>query len=130
MILSELLDDVIEIYEDVELFTFDFMENSQNGWEFLASSAFKKGLKKHRNDKRVMKAFKELTDFVIQHNERPNIRDYPQEFNVHAIKHDPKFAGTLWSHLKGQVIGLLFSVENDKTIKLIHLGTHQEIGWS
>lgn len=117
-------------YTDDELFDFTLMESNSDKWEILTSSAFKKGWKKYSKDKRVASAFKEVVDFVLEHKDRPDIRSYPPQFNVHAIKTDPKFAGTLWCHLKGQAIGLLFSVEAGNILKLIHIGTHQQIGWS
>lgn len=123
---------IVEIftYSNESLTTFELYE-SDGGWTVQQTSAFKSGFKKHSKNPRVMKEFKKLLEFIKDHNQTPSIRSYPPELNVHQIKKDKRFENTLWGHLVGQLIGILFSVDAEtKTIKLIHIGTHQEIGWS
>jgi mRNA-degrading endonuclease YafQ of YafQ-DinJ toxin-antitoxin module len=121
----------VQEYSQQELSEFTLME-AAGDWQVQQSTAFKKGFKKHRNDKRTIQAFKDVMEFVQSYDRIPPMADYPIEFNAHPIKKDAKFAGTTWVHLKGQKLGLLFKVQVGKpnTIQLIHLGTHQEIGWS
>jgi len=121
----------VQEYSQQELSEFTLME-AAGDWQVQQSTAFKKGFKKHRNDKRTMQAFKDVMEFVQSYDRIPPLADYPIEFNAHPIKKDAKFIGTTWVHLKGQKLGLLFKVQvgNPNTIQLIHLGTHQEIGWS
>jgi mRNA-degrading endonuclease YafQ of YafQ-DinJ toxin-antitoxin module len=118
-------------YSQQELSEFTLME-AAGDWQVQQSTAFKKGFKKHKNDKRTIQAFKDVMEFVQSYDRVPPMADYPIEFNAHPIKKDAKFVGTTWVHLKGQKLGLLFKVQVGKpnTIQLIHLGTHQEIGWS
>jgi mRNA-degrading endonuclease YafQ of YafQ-DinJ toxin-antitoxin module len=115
-------------YTFEELTTFELLEALED-WQVVQSSAFKKGLKKHSKDARVLEAFNSLLNFIKNYDRVPAIRDYPPEFYVHQIKQDKRFPNTLWAHLKGQKIGLLFSVDPG-VISLIHLGTHQEVGWN
>ena len=125
MIINEV---IFKPYTFEELTTFSLVE-SEGDWQVSQSSAFKKGFKKYSKDGRVMEGFNDIMNFIKDHNSVPPIRDYPPQYNVHQIKQDKRFANTLWAHLKGQKIGLLFSVDLG-IIKLIHMGTHQELGWS
>ena len=125
MKLSELTS---EVYSTAELTSYHLLE-SNRGWQITTSTAFKKGKKKYRNDRVVVGAMDELINFIIQHDGIPPIRDYPPHLNVHQIKSDKRFPGSLWAHLKGQKIGLLFYVKPN-LIQLVHIGTHQQLGWS
>jgi len=132
MAASHLNEQTAQSYSSHELFEFDLMEDT-GGWNVMQSTAFKKGFKKHRNDQRVMASLQQLLEFIKNHPREPQISTYPIEFNVHPIKQDKRFAGSLWSHIKGQKIGLLFKIDttgSSNKLYLIHLGTHQEIGWS
>jgi len=123
------------LHQFVSYFDFFIIEDAilheASGWTIQRTKAYKKGEKKYRNDKRVIAGVKAIVKFVTSQSQQPRITDYPPEFNVHAISVDKRFGeGVLWSHLKGQKIGLLFKpdYEND-TITMIHLGTHQDLGW-
>ncbi len=105
-------------------------------WQTRQSTNYKKGLRRYRNDSVVTKAIKEIVAFIESHDKIPQISTYPPQYNVHLIKRDKRFsAGTLWTHLKGQKIGMLFKIEHGPEgetpglISLIHLGTHQQLGW-
>ena len=127
MILTQLLP-----YTTEELTTFYLLESVDN-WQVQQSTAFKRGFKKYRNDKRVMNSFKILMDHIKQYPRIPPMSEYPVEFNVHHIKRDSRFPGSIWAHLKGQQIGVLFYIVREgqtNTVKLVHLGTHQDLGWS
>lgn len=133
MFINEILN---EVYSYDELRTIVVVESDSSGkWDFQFTTAYKKGYKKHSNDKRVMENLDRLLKHITSYDRIPPIESYPPEYNVHPIKKDKRFTGSLWAHIKGQKIGLLFYVrinpETQKpTIELVHLGTHQEIGWS
>jgi hypothetical protein len=133
MIMSEILN---EIYSYKDLTTVILVEENVNdNWDFQFTTAYKKGYNKHSNDYRVMENLNKLINHIKSFDKIPPITSYPPEYNVHLIKKDKRFSGSLWGHLKGQKIGILFDISQDpKTkkliLKLIHLGTHQEIGWS
>lgn len=122
----------IELIEDVytyqDLTNFVFTE-SLGDWNVMQSSAYRKGLKKHQNDKRVMSALHDLLTFIQSQDTSPPVAAYPHQFNVHTIRFGTQYTMPLWAHLKGQTIGLLFDVEPG-TIKLYGLGTHKEAGVS
>ena len=124
----KITDLLLEIHTTADLTSFQICE-AVDGWKISESSAFKKGKKKYRNDKVVVSAMNELINFIIQYDDIPPIREYPHHLNVHQIKRDKRFPGSLWAHLKGQKIGLLFYV-NPNLIQLVYIGTHQQLGWS
>lgn len=117
----------IQIYTTDELHTYEVTE-SVGDWKVLQSTAFKKGLKKYRHDKTVMNAFKELTDYIFSHHGVPPVRGYPPHLNIHQIKRDKRFYGALWGHLKGQSIGVMFYIKSGE-LRLVHMGTHSQLGW-
>lgn len=124
-----LINEIITPYTLKELTTYHLVESSED-WEISQTSAFKKGFRKHSRDTRVMQGYEAIMDFIKNSDKVPSIADYPPQYNVHQIRKDKRFErGSLWAHLKGQKIGLLFTVEPGK-IDLIHLGTHQELGWN
>lgn len=133
MIINEILN---QGYSYEELTTIALVESDSNSdWDFQYTTAYKKGYKKHSKDKRVMDNLNRLLGHITSYDKIPPIDSYPPEYNVHPIKQDKKFMGSLWAHIKGQKIGLLFYVRinpqtKKPTIELVHLGTHQEIGWS
>jgi len=119
----------IQCYTHVDLTTFTLLEAAKD-WNVLQSSAFKKGMKKYRNDKTVMKAYKEVIGFILDHDGAvPPVRSYPPHLNVHQIKRHATEAGSMWAHLKGQKIGLMFYVTPNE-VRAIHIGTHQKVGMS
>jgi len=100
------------------------------GWTIGRTKAFKRGLKKYGNDQRVMTALKQIETFVTSHNQMPMTNSFPAELYVHRIRADDRFPkDTLWAHLKGQKIGLIFSMQKNMQLNLIALGTHQDMGW-
>lgn len=133
MIINEV---ICEVYSYEDLTTVIFKEEKGGGkWDFQYTTAYKKGFKKHSRDKRVMDNLEKLIDHITSYDRVPPIESYPIEYNVHPIKKDKRFTGSMWAHIKGQKIGLLFYVRidpntNKPTIEFVHLGTHQEIGWS
>ncbi len=115
-------------YTYEELTTFVFTESVGN-WNVMQTNAYRKGLRKHQTDKRVMSALHELLSFIQEQDTPPPVISYPPQFNVHTIRFGTQYDMPLWSHLKGQIIGLLFDVEPG-IIKLYGLGTHKEAGVS
>jgi len=120
--------DDIQGYTHAELTTL-FLSESNGQWNIEETKAFRKGLKKYSNDKTVMKAYKELKDFILSHDDVPPVRSYPPHLNIHQIKRDKRFVGSMWGHLKGQKIGILFYVRQN-SIAFVFIGTHQQLGWS
>lgn len=134
---TSLIKQITEEYSLDELFTFENsitedMENLQplktEKWDVDYSNAFKKGVKKHINNPRVIEELKQLEQFIISQDKKPSHEIYPPQFNVHIIKRDPKFAGSYSAHLMGKKIITLFYVENGNpsSLRWIFLGTHQE----
>ncbi|MCK4518266.1 hypothetical protein KAT92_05815 [Candidatus Babeliales bacterium] len=117
--------DEIQTYSHADLTTFTLLEDAGN-WRVVQSSAFKKGMKKHRNNKVVVAAFKEIMNFIKSHDGVPPVRSYPPHLNVHHIKRHATHAGSMWAHLQGQKIGLMFYVDPNE-VKLIHIGSHQQV---
>lgn len=106
----------------------DLFKNGKNGWNILLKPSFKKKFRKYNTDQKVTTPLLELIKFITKHNKKPSSHDYPSELYVHNIVKG-KHAGKIWSHLKGQKIGLMFQVRSDKTITLVDMGTHQDFGW-
>lgn len=127
MLISE-----ITQYTTEELTAFTLTEAAED-WVISQSNAFKKGLKKYKNDKRVMDSFKDVMNIIKSHDAKPRLEDFPPEYNAHAINVARKdLQGTTSVHLKGQKIIMLFRMENAEPkniIELIHMGTHQDVGW-
>jgi len=121
--------DIFEsIYTYEDLTTFELSE-ALGDWKVMQSNAYRKGLKKHQNDRRVMSSLQDLLTFIQDYNSPPPVSSYPHQFNVHTIRFGTQYNMPLWSHLKGQTLGLLFDVEPG-VIKLYGLGTHKEAGVS
>lgn len=134
---TTLIKQITEEYSLDDLFAFENtitedMENLQplktEKWDADYSNAFKKGIKKHSNNPRVIEELKQLEQFIIAQDKKPSHDVYPPQFNVHIIKRDPKFAGSYSAHIMGKKIITLFYVENGKpnTLRWIFVGTHQE----
>jgi len=126
MQIREILDLIDGLCDDQ---IFELNENADVGdWTVLESRAYTKGLKKYQNDQKVMENLKRLLDFIAQHDSPPEIRSYPPDLNVHVIKVAKTFKNGLWGHLKGQNVGVAFSLEGDtKTLKLINIGGHKRV---
>lgn len=115
-----------ETYSYKDLTTFVLTE-AMGDWNVKQTSAYRKGLKKHQNDKRVMAALQEILTFIQSQESPPPVASYPHQYNVHIIRFGTPFGAPLWAHLKGQTIGLLFDVEQGN-VMLYGLGTHKEAG--
>jgi mRNA-degrading endonuclease YafQ of YafQ-DinJ toxin-antitoxin module len=117
-------DSSIELVESIN--EFGIVEAVE--WKIVKSSAFKKGDKKHRNNKRYTTSFDTLMGFIQSQTQAP--QSYPTEFNVHPIgKHKVYPKGILDAHLVGQQIVLLFDVDyTSNIIKLYNTGSHREVG--
>jgi len=134
---TQLIESVLKEYNLNELLTFDdnFLgEDAANAksfstknWDVDYSNAYKKGLKKHRNNPKVAKEVKELEQWIISHEKRPQTTEFPPKFNVHIIKKDPKFSGAYDAHIIGSQIIALFYIEDDKgstKLRWIYIGSH------
>lgn len=130
---------ILEEYSLDELFTFDNiiaedMENLepyQTGiWNVDYSNAFKKGMKKYRNNPKVKDELKVLEQWIIEHTKKPEKSSFPPKFNVHIINKDPTFSGAYDAHIIGSQIITLFYIEplDDQNFKLrwVHLGSHKD----
>lgn len=143
----------ITCYSSEDLSTFTLFEDERKrnieddeNWEVVQTSAFKRGFRKYRTDPRVMAAFYEILDFIYSNDTAPPVSSYPDKFFVHPIVQALKkeLNNSLSTHLKGQKIIMLFRThnrepknkneknKNEKTknkLELLHLGTHQDVGW-
>ena len=118
---------ISEQYTLEELTISELFEAAEH-WNITNTSAFKKGYKKHRNDKRAMSAFDALMQFIKSHDKVPAVSSYPIEHNVHILARTRRgFEGVLTAHIKGQQVALLFNV-TPGNINLIHFGSHKAIG--
>lgn len=138
----------IMAYSREELNTFTVMlYEGVDDWEIQISTAYKKGLKKHQNDKAVMAPLTTLLDFIVkQHDGIPKFNTYPIELNVHPLTGPHK--GDYGAHLKGQKIIAVFELvpgvknpaanpknpatkwKSKNILRFKHVGTHQELGWN
>lgn len=134
---QKIIETLLKEYSLNELFTFDenfLIEDATNAkpfttknWDVDYSNAYKKGLKKHRNNPKVAKEVKELEQWIISHSVRPQTSEFPPKFNVHIIKKDPRFSGAYDAHIIGSQIITLFYIENDKDnlkLRWVYLGSH------
>lgn len=126
MQIREILDLIDELFDDQ---IFEIMEDAEVGnWKVLASKAYNKGLKKYQNDQKVMENLDRLLKFISEHDTPPPINSYPPDLNIHVIKVAKTFKNALWGHLKGQNVGIAFSLDNDsKELKLINMGGHKKV---
>lgn len=138
----ELINQPPVVYTYEELFTFvkcELFEQTDSGnWEIQNSNAFNRGWKKHKKNPKITAPFDELVNFIVGHTQVPQITEYPPKFKVHRLHannraHSPNM---FQAHLSGTKIILQFEViPADKQnqlnqLKLIHIGTHQEVGQS
>jgi mRNA-degrading endonuclease YafQ of YafQ-DinJ toxin-antitoxin module len=135
---SNLLEYILKEYNINDLFTFDttYLGEDLNNlkpyetenWDIDYSNAFKKGVKKYRNNPKVLKELKELERWITSHSEKPEKSTFPPQYNVHIIKTDPKFSGAYDAHIIGSKIITLFFIETDSEklkLRWIYLGTHE-----
>lgn len=124
-----LFDDNI-IIEDVK----NIKPFENENWDIDYSVAFKKGMKKHKKNPRVLNELKELEDWIISQDNKPKVDSFPVKYNAHLLKHDP-FSGATSSHIMGKKIIAIFYTENAEPrnkLRWIFIGTHQEANprWS
>ena len=107
----------------------NFWKNGSNGWTVDLNRKFKQNFKTYARDATVVESLVKIHKFVESQDKakKPSSHSFPPELYVHNIVKG-KLAGQLWSHLKGQKIGLLFETEAGKLI-LNDIGTHQDFGW-
>ena len=84
------------------------------------TSAYKKGLKKHKNDKRLAKALKDVLKAFTTGT------DIPAEYNPHMFTHG-RMKGIRTVHLVGQQIVMIYKIDGD-VVTLLGLGSHKEVG--
>lgn len=126
MQIREILDLIDDLFDDQ---IFEIMEDADVGnWKVLASNAYKKGLKKYEKDQKVRENLDRLLKFIGEHDTPPQLESYPPDLNIHFIRRAKTFNNGLWGHLKGQNIGIAFSLDNNsKELKLINLGSHRRV---
>lgn len=107
----------------------DFWKNGSKGWTVDLNRKFKQNFKTYARDAAVVESLVKLHKFVETQDttRKPSSHSFPPELYVHNIVRG-KQSGQLWSHLKGQKIGLMFETEVGKLI-LNDIGTHQDFGW-
>ena len=106
-------------------------------WVVKESGAFKKAMKKYKNDKVIVGGLRELLTFtknhIDEHGRKPLVTEYPPKFYVHPMTIWGRTVGrpnALSAHIKGQKIMAIFDVDTaDNTIYLLHLGTQQALGF-
>jgi hypothetical protein len=121
---------IMKIFEVVEYITeSDYttiaLREQDGNWIITQTNAYKKGLKKYKNNTKVMNSLKKLLDFIKQHDNVPPINTYPPEMNIHFLKIHPNYERPLWGHLQGTRIGLVFDVQPGE-INLLCIGTHPD----
>lgn len=84
------------------------------------NSKYKRGFKKHKNDKRVTESLKVLLKYLMFNKEVPN------EFNDHALS-GGNLKGIRSAHIKGQQVIILYRISDSK-LDLLGLGSHTELG--
>lgn len=106
------------------------VNNPPGAWQIQTTNNFNRSFKKYKKDDRVLQGILDLLQFIVQGDAVPHPKNYPIQLNVHQIKYGiaEPYRNSLWAHLKGQKIGILFRVENS-TVTLLNLGTHQDFGW-
>ena len=121
-----LINEIFSGYTVNEWTTVTLVE-SDGEWSTTQTTAYKKGLKIYSKNAAVMNSLIELLNFIKQHRMPPAIDSYPPKFNVHMIPKHKYYSRELWAHLRGQSIGLMFSVEPG-VINLRCIGTHDDCG--
>lgn len=141
---ERLIETILKEYSFNDIFTFDdniIYEDVKNikpfeneNWDIDYSVAFKKGMKKHKKNPRVLKELEELEKWIISNKKKPKIDSYPPKYNAHILKHEP-FSGAISTHIMGKKIIAIFYTENEEPknkLRWIFIGTHQEANpnWS
>lgn len=116
--------EVVEYITEEDYTNFVFFEQNGN-WTISQTNAYKKGLKKYKNNVNVMNALQRLLDFIQQHDAVPSLDSYPSEMNIHFLKVHPNYNRPLWGHLQGRKIGIVFDVKPGE-INLLCIGTHPD----
>ena len=119
---------IFEIIEtnSLEDYTTLVLTEQKGSWAVSQTTAYKRALKKYSKESRVIQPLERLLSFIEQYDHNPPpIREYPQEFNVHLLLEHSVYGRTLWAHLMGSRIGLIFKVFPGE-IHLMCLGTHED----
>lgn len=88
--------------------------------EFYSTSAYKRGFKKHKHNKKL------ISNLKIFLSNLKNSKPQPIEYNDHALSNGV-LKGKRTAHLQGQQIVILYEIDKD-SIKLLGLGSHTEVG--
>ncbi len=94
-----------------------------NGWSIDPQRKFRKGYKKYSKNPRFEKSFNALLKFIFDQSEKPQLSDFPIQYNVHPL--NGKMGGLSSAHIVGTQIILVFAADYDKKLlTLIDLGDH------
>jgi hypothetical protein len=116
--------EIIETNSVADYTTFVLVEQKGN-WTVSQTNAYRKGLKKYKNNVKVISSLEKLLDFIQQHDGVPPLDSYPPEMNIHFLKVHPNYERPLWGHLQGRKIGIVFDVKLGE-INLLCIGTHPD----
>lgn len=130
MLLCEFFVPVVENSRTRAQEIVSLVSSPPGNWQIQTTNNFNRSFKKYKKDDRVLQGILDLLQYIVSNNNVPHPRNYPIQLNVHQIKQGiaEPYRNSLWAHLKGQKIGILFRVENN-TVTLLNLGTHQDFGW-
>lgn len=102
------------------------LEQSSGGWSINQSTAFRRGVKKHRNNSMVIQRVKDVLISIVSGNVRTH-HEFPNSYDVRML------SGSMKGRLSARISGgsrsfiMIFDFNSGtKTINLYHLGTPQE----
>lgn len=107
------------MYSLIKSILTEVSKNLSNPLSVSQRSKYKKGLKKHKHDKKVADGIKNILKHLIYN------KDLPGEYNDHPLKNNMK--GYRIAHIKGQQVILLYKITDDG-VDLVGLGSHTELG--
>ena len=87
-------------------------------WKLKQSGQFKKDLRKYQNDREKMKSLERVLVQLSQNGKVDNI------YKPHRLKGE--YSGALECHIANDYL-LVWIDEEEKTIKLVRLGSHSEL---
>ena len=87
-------------------------------WKLKQSGQFKKDLRKYQNDREKMKS---LETVLVQLSEKGKV---DKRYKPHRLKGE--YSGALECHIENDYL-LVWVDEEEKTIKLVRLGSHSEL---
>ena len=89
-----------------------------SGWKVTRSSQFKRDAKRYRHDEKRLNELYELTQIIEQTGR------VPQEYRPHKLHGG--YEGCMECHIEDDFL-LIWIDEATNTVKLLRLGTHQEL---